>query len=177
MTPETTIRITASHIVYLLICHRKLWLFAGGIEMEHFSQNVLEGRLLHEISYPRRPSQYVEVELDGIKIDFYDPHTRTVHETKRGRAIETAHRAQVQYYLFKLRQHGVPDAAGLIEYPDLRKTEPVAPLTDADVLMIAGWEAEVQRIVAQETCPPVIKKPYCKQCAYFDLCYIGENEA
>lgn len=170
-----TIRITASHIIYLLVCHRKLWLFASGVEMEHFSQSVLEGRLLHETSYPRRSPQYVEVELDGIKIDFYDPRTRTVHETKRGRSIESAHRAQVQYYLYKLGQHGADDASGLIEYPDLRKTEPVAPLTDSDRKAIMGWESEVQHIVAQEDCPPIIRKPYCKQCAYYDLCYIGEE--
>ena len=170
-----TIRITASHIVYLVVCHRKLWLFASGVEMEHFSESVLEGRLLHETSYPRRPSQYVEIQIDGIKIDFYDAHTHTVHETKRGRAIETAHRAQVQYYLYKLRQHGAPEASGRIEYPDLRQTESVAPLTAADVDMIAGWELEVQRIVALPDCPPVIRKPFCKPCAYYDLCYIGED--
>lgn len=169
-----TLRITASHIVYLLVCHRKLWLFAGGIEMEHFSENVLEGRLLHETSYPRRPSQYVEVQIDGIKIDFYDPHTRTVHETKKGRALEAAHRAQVQYYLYKLGQHGVAGASGKIEYPDLRKTEEVPPLMEADKTTIAHWEVEVQRIVALERCPDVINKPYCKRCSYYDFCYTAE---
>ena len=170
-----TMRITASHIVYLLVCHRKLWLFANGVEMEHFSEHVLEGRLIHTTTYPRRSSQYVEVQIDGIKIDFYDPRTRTVHETKRGRAIEAAHRAQVQYYLYKLGQHGVAGASGLIEYPDLRRTEPVAALTDADVETISGWEQAVAEIVAREQCPPVINKPICKNCAYCDLCYAGEE--
>lgn len=175
MITETTTRITASHIIYLLVCHRKLWLFANGVEMEHFSETVLEGRLIHNTSYPRRPSQYVEVQLDGVKIDFFDPHTRTVHETKRGRAIEAAHRAQVQYYLFKLRQHGVTGATGMIEYPDLRRTEPVTALTEADVLEIEQWERDVTGIVTSPVCPAVINKPFCKQCAYYDLCYIGES--
>jgi len=168
----TTVRITASHIIYLLVCHRKLWLFANGVEMEHFSESVLEGRLVHETTYPRRPSQYVEIALDGIKIDFYDTHSRTVHETKKGRSIEEAHIAQVKYYLYKLHHHGVPDAQGIIEYPDLRKTEAVPSLTAADLITIEGWEAEVQRIVAQADCPPIVHKPYCRACAYFDLCYI-----
>jgi len=174
MTTDTT-RITASHIIYLLICHRKLWLFANGVEMEHFSETVLEGRLIHGTAYDRRPSKYVEVELDGIKIDFFDPHTRTVHETKRGRAVEAAHRAQVRYYLYKLRQHGVTDASGIIEYPDLRKTEAVPPLTEADMLEIEGWEAEVRRILALEQCPPVIRLKICNSCSYYDLCYAGEE--
>ncbi len=172
---SATVRITASHIVYLLVCRRKLWLFANGVEMEHFSENVLEGRLIHETTYPRRPSQYVEVALDGIKIDYYDPQSHTVHETKKGRAIEEAHVAQVKYYLYKLHQNGVPGARGRIEYPDLRRTEAVAPLREADLEEIAGWETAVQRIVEQEECPSVIRKAYCKQCAYYDLCYIGEE--
>ncbi len=166
---------TATLISYLHTCRRKLWLHAHEIRMEHTSDLVAEGKLIGETTYERRSDQYTQVELDGIKIDFYDPRTRTVHETKRGRAIETAHRAQVQYYLYKLHRHGATDASGLIEYPDLRQTEPVAPLTAADLPMIENWEAEVQRIVAQEVCPPVIRKPFCKKCAYYDLCYIGED--
>lgn len=175
MTTETT-RITASHIAYLLICHRKLWLFASGVEMEHFSETVLEGRLIHETAYPRRPSQYAEIQLDGIKIDFYNTISRIVHETKRGRSVETAHRAQVRYYLYKLRQHGVADASGIIEYPDLRKTEAVPPLTEADLVEIAHWEQQVRQIIGRETCPPVIRKPICKNCSYCDFCYADEAE-
>ena len=164
---------TATLIAYFHTCHRKLWLHAHEIRMEHTSDLVAEGKLIGETAYDRRADKYTQVELDGIKIDFYDARTRTVHETKRGRSIESAHRAQVQYSLYKLGQHGASDASGLIEYPDLRKTEPVAPLTDGDRRMIADWEVAVQCIVAQETCPPVISKPFCKQCAYYDLCYIG----
>jgi len=143
--------------------------------MEHFSETVLEGRLIHATAYPRRPSQYVEIQLNGIKIDFYDTQARIVHETKRGRALEAAHRAQVQYYLYKLRQHGVADASGIIEYPDLRKTESVPPLTEADVREIEQWEQAVLQIAAQETCPPAIRKPICKNCSYYDFCYSGED--
>jgi CRISPR-associated exonuclease Cas4 len=168
------LHISASHIIYLTVCHRKLWLFDKGVELEHFSEQVLEGRLIHQTTYLRRPSKYVEIQIDGIKIDFYDPHTQTVHETKRGRSIEEAHRSQVKYYLFKLAQHGVLNASGLIEYPDLRKTEKVSPLSDAEHKEIACWEDNVKEVLAQSICPPAIEKPYCRKCAYFDLCYISE---
>ncbi len=167
--------LTATLISYLHTCHRKLWLHAHEIRMEHTSDLVAEGKLIGETAYDRRSDKYTQVELDGIKIDFYDARARVVHETKRGRALETAHRAQVQYYLYKLRQHGVADASGIIEYPDLRKTEAVPPLTEADVREIEQWEMEVRRIVAQELCPAVINKPYCKRCAYYDLCYVGDG--
>lgn len=166
--------VSATLIAYLHTCRRKLWLHAHEIRMEHTSDLVAEGKLIGETSYQRRSEQYVQVEFDGIKIDFYDPRARVVHETKRGRAVESAHRAQVQYYLYKLRQHGVAGASGLIEYPDLRRTEPVAALSEADVAAIHDWENAVSEIIAQEQCPSVINKPICKSCAYNDLCYITE---
>ncbi|MCE7923603.1 MAG: Dna2/Cas4 domain-containing protein [Haliscomenobacteraceae bacterium CHB4] len=166
---------TATLIAYLHTCHRKLWLHANEIRMEHTSDLVAEGKLIGETSYERRSEKYTQVELDGIKIDFYDPKNKVVHETKRGRAIETAHRAQVQYYLYKLRQHGVAEASGLIEYPDLKKTEPVAALTEADVRTIEQWEQQVADIVARPACPPVIRAAICNNCSYYDLCYIGEE--
>lgn len=167
-------QITATLISYLHTCRRKLWLHAHEIRMEHTSDLVAEGKLIGETAYDRRSDKYTQVELDGIKIDFYNTHSRIVHETKRGRAVETAHRAQVQYYLYKLRLHGVTDASGIIEYPDLKKTEPVAPLTEIDVCEIEQWEAEVRRIVAQPDCPSVIRKTICKSCSYFDFCYTEE---
>lgn len=167
-------QITATLISYLHTCHRKLWLHAHEIRMEHTSDLVAEGKLIGETAYDRRSDKYTQVELDGIKIDFYNTHSRIVHETKRGRAVETAHRAQVQYYLYKLRLHGVTDASGIIEYPDLKQTESVPPLTEIDVCEIEQWEAEVRRIVAQPDCPSVIRKTICKSCSYFDFCYTEE---
>lgn len=166
--------ITATLINLLHVCHRELWLHAHEVRMEHTSDLVAEGKLIGETSYDRRSDKYTQVELNGIKIDFFDPHTRTVHETKRGRAVEAAHRAQVQYYLYKLRQHGVADASGLIEYPDLRKTERVPPLTEADIREIETWETEVRRVVELEQCPPVIRAKICHNCSYHDLCYVSE---
>jgi len=165
---------TPTLIAYLHTCHRKLWLHANEIRMEHTSDLVAEGKLIGDTAYDRRSEKYTEVVLDGAKIDFFDPRTRTVHETKRGRSMQTAHRAQVQYYLYKLYQHGITDASGLIEYPDLRKTEQVAPLQQADLQEIAGWEQAVLQLLAQDKCPAVINKPFCKQCSYHDLCYMDE---
>lgn len=167
--------ITATLVAYLHTCRRKLWLHAYEIRMEHTSDLVAEGKLIGDTAYDRRADKYTQVELDGIKIDFFDPRTRTVHETKRGRAVEAAHRAQVQYYLYKLRQHGVADASGLIEYPDLRKTEAVPPLTEADAREIEHWEDEVRRIVGQAECPPAIRIKICNSCSYYDLCFVGEE--
>lgn len=169
--------ITATLIAYLHTCTRKLWLHANEIRMEQTSELVAEGRLIEETSYQRRNTQYTQIELDGIKIDFYDPNTGTVHETKRGRAMESAHKAQVQYYLYKLGKHGISDACGVLEYPDLRKTELIPALNLSDLENIQNWEKQVEQILLTQKCPPVLRKPVCKNCSYFDLCYSDEPES
>jgi len=67
--------LTATHINYYFVCKRKLWLFSNGINMEHTSDIVAEGKLIHETSYPQRPERYTELEIDGSVIDFYDANS------------------------------------------------------------------------------------------------------
>jgi CRISPR-associated exonuclease Cas4 len=43
--------ITATHINYLQVCQRKLWLFSHAIVMEHTFDLVSEGKLIGETSY------------------------------------------------------------------------------------------------------------------------------
>ena len=74
-------QVTGTHINYYFSCHRQLWLFANGIQMEHTHDAVSEGKLIHQTSYPQRPSRYEEIAIEGIKIDFYDSKNRFIHET------------------------------------------------------------------------------------------------
>lgn len=165
--------ITATHINYLHVCHRKLWLFTNGINMEHTSDVVYEGKLIGENTYTQRSDKYTEVEFDGIKIDFYDAKNKVVHEIKKSDKIEVAHRAQVKYYLWVLERNGIEGATGILEYPKQRHTEKVE-LTDEDRAKIPEWIAEIERIIASDNCPKVINKPICKTCSYFDFCYADE---
>ena len=47
-------RVTGTAINYLFVCPRKLWFFQNHIEMEHTSDLVSMGQLLHEESYKTR---------------------------------------------------------------------------------------------------------------------------
>ncbi len=139
-------QLTATHIAYFHVCHRKLWLFANGINMEQTSEVVAEGKLIGESTYTDRAQKFTEVEIDGVKIDFYDAKNKVVHEVKKSASIEQAHVAQVQYYLYKLRQKGVMEVTGIIEYPKLKQREALPTLSDNDVVMIEGWEKEINEI-------------------------------
>ena len=165
---------TATHINYYHVCHRKLWLFSNGIQMEHTSETVEEGKLIGEESYPQRPAKYTELEFEGVKIDFYDPVNKVVHEIKKSDAVEKAHIAQVKYYLYLLKKKGI-EATGIIEYPKLKQTEKVS-LENLDIPDIERWITEIEKIVASASCPELLHAKICRNCSYFDFCYISEDE-
>lgn len=165
--------VTGTHLNYYHVCKRKLWLFANGINMEHTSDLVYEGKMLHETSYPQRPERYEELEVDGIKIDFYDARNKIIHEIKKSDKIEEAHEWQVKYYIFVLEQNGVEGVTGLLEYPVIRQTAKVF-LTDADRSELEETKNDLQRIVEGETCPPVIRNKICRKCSYYEFCYVDE---
>ncbi|AUD05854.1 CRISPR-associated protein Cas4 [Spirosoma pollinicola] len=164
---------TATLVNYLHLCHRKLWLHANHIRMEHTSEAVAEGKQLHEHAYPQRTERYREITLDGSVIDFYDPYNKVVHEMKKSDKMEHSHIAQVQFYLYLLQKNGVEGATGLIEYPKLRQTQQVS-LTEEDVPMVEGWIRVIEQLVDSEKCPGRIAKSKCRSCSYFDFCYVEE---
>jgi CRISPR-associated exonuclease Cas4 len=164
-------QLTATHINYYHVCKRKLWLFASGINMEHTSDTVAEGKLTHETAYPQRPEKYTEVEIGGSKIDFYDAKNKVIHEVKKSDSIEAAHEWQVKYYIWLLEQQGVEGVSGIIEYPKLRHTSHVE-LSAADALYLQEVMQNIQKILSDEKCPPCINSKICRQCAYYDFCYI-----
>lgn len=165
--------ITATHVNLYHVCHRELWLHANEIRMEHTSDTVSEGKLIHETAYPQRAERYREVVMSGVKIDYYDPKVKVVHEIKKSDKVEEAHLAQVKYYLYILEQNGIDGATGIIEYPTLRKTERVE-LTPEDRIEIVSWQGQIHRLITQAQCPARINKPICKKCSYYDFCYVGE---
>lgn len=165
---------TGTHFNYYLICHRKLWLFANSITMEGNSDLVYEGKLIHENSYGRRSEKYEELEVEGIKIDYYDRKNKVVHEIKKSDKKEWAHEWQVKYYLYVLERNGMTRVTGLLEYPRLHKTEKVE-LNDDDRQKIVEMTANIEQLIAQETCPPAIARSKCRNCSYFDFCWSGEG--
>ena len=92
--------ITDTHFNYYQLCHRKLWLFANGINMEQESELVQLGKIIHETSYPQRVSRYEEVAIDGIKVDYYDAKRKVINEIKKSNKAEQAHEWQLKFYIF-----------------------------------------------------------------------------
>lgn len=167
--------ITGTHFNYYQLCRRKLWLFANGINMEQNSELVYEGKLVHEGCYPQRSSRYEEVEIDGVKVDYYDARNKVIHEIKKSNKVEKAHEWQLKYYMYVFERHGINGVKGVLEYPELRKTSEVF-LSDVDREDIAFIQQEIGNIIALDTCPPLAKKGICKNCSYYEFCYSNEVE-
>ena len=167
--------VTGTIFNYFMVCRRKLWLFAHGITMEQESELVYEGKLIHENSYPERNPNYEEIELDGIKVDFYDARHHVIHEIKKSDKLEAAGRWQLKYYLYVFEMHGVKDIKGVLEFPKQMKTENVT-LTDEDRQKIKDMLADIEKACEEKACPPLLKKERCKQCSYYEFCYTNEIE-
>jgi len=157
---------TGSEINYYFVCKRKLWLFSHKVELEADFDLVLRGKLLHETSYKRKRK---EVELGSIKIDFIEK-TNEVHEIKRSRKIESAHKWQLLYYLYFLKKYSGITARGVLNYPLLKKIVRVS-LTQKKTKELQTILQDVKNILAQEKPPPAKWIPYCKSCAYSELCW------
>lgn len=167
MIDFTSARITGTKINYYFVCKRKLWLFNRDISMEHTSENVGLGKLIHEQSYGREKK---ELSIDEtIKIDFAGKD-KVVHEVKKGKSMDEAHKFQMYYYLYYLKKKGVEGLEGCIHYPKLRKKEKVYldEEKEGELKRVLG---KMQGLIGKEEPPEVIDKRICKKCSYYELCY------
>lgn len=174
--------INATLINLYHVCKRECWLHANGITMEHNSETVADGKLLHETSYPQRnekhsemniAASYKHIDLFG-KIDFYDAKQKIIHETKRSNKVEIAHEWQVKFYLWLLKLNGIDNASATLEYPLLRHTDYIE-LSEEDIIYLQNIISDVLLLKETEQCPPVINAKICKNCSYYELCYISEE--
>lgn len=159
---------TGTELNYLHVCPRKLWLFRHGIRPERESDLVQLGILLGEESFSRREKEIPIGEI-GV-LDWADFKVGVIHETKHGKAPGGGDEAQVRYYLFYLNAHGIRVDRAVIHYPKKRETvtvewnESAARQVEED-LKVCGT------ILAGEL-PAPQRRPYCKHCAYEEMCFL-----
>jgi CRISPR-associated exonuclease Cas4 len=157
---------TGTEVGYYFICHKKLWWFAHGVQMEHESDRVKLGKLVHEESYARRKR---ELNIDDkIVLDWREDGV--IHEVKLTDAMEEAHEMQLLYYLYYLKQKGIEGLTGQIDYPKLRTTKTIE-LTPEKELQIETALQNMQAIVTAAKAPPVEFMKLCRSCSYAELCW------
>jgi CRISPR-associated exonuclease Cas4 len=165
--------VSGTEISYLASCKRRLWIYQHGIQLEKFSDLVLQGKMLEEYAYSRRRKKFQGLALARIKIDYFDPKNKTVREIKRSPAFEHAHIWQLKFYLYALSQFGFGQLTGILEYPRFRQRKTIT-LEPEDIPQIEAMIIQVIQMRKEQTCPEVVNRPYCKKCAYYEFCYADE---
>jgi CRISPR-associated exonuclease Cas4 len=169
MTLDQHLKHTGTLVNYYFVCKRKLWLFAHQINFESESDVVALGKLLSETSYDR---QKKEIRIDErISIDWIDFRNKVIHEVKKSDKLEEAHVWQVKYYLYYLESKGVYGFRAEIDYPKFHKRE-LIEFDDSDRERLKEVAEEIERIVSGEKIPERIKIPACKNCSYFEFCWV-----
>ncbi|MEM0466085.1 MAG: CRISPR-associated protein Cas4 [Candidatus Thermoplasmatota archaeon] len=170
MISHTDVKVTGTQINYYFICTTKLWLFSHHIQMEKESDEVSMGKHIHETSYERTKKNIIID--DVIAVDFIKKHDGIeIHDVKKSRKMEVAHRWQLLYYLYYLKQRGV-SAIGVLDYPLLKKKE-ILHLGDSEERELEKLIQEILALVSSQM-PSPMKRPLCKKCSYYEFCFGGE---
>lgn len=160
---------TGVQVSYYFICKTKLWLFSHLTTMEHSSDTVAIGRIVHKESYQRARR---DVTLGPISIDFVKRGDEVVlHEVKKSRKMERAHIFQLLYYLYYLKRKGVK-ARGIVNYPLLRRTREIV-LDEEKEREVETIIREIDALVAKEKPPKPVKRTYCRKCSYYEFCWVS----
>lgn len=160
--------ISGMMVYYYIVCKRKLWYFYNQIQMEHDNDNVLIGKVIDENTY-RGEEKHINID-DVISVD-YIKNRGILHEIKKSKKIEGASIMQLKYYMYYLKKRGIKGTKGRIDYPLLRQNVDIE-LTDEDEKYIESALIDLKEIVTKNLPPSLEKKKICKNCAYYELCYI-----
>jgi CRISPR-associated exonuclease Cas4 len=151
---------------YYFVCKTKLWLFSHNITMEHESDLVKLGKLLHLEVFERDEK---EVHIGSIAIDVVKKSDIVeIKEVKKSDKLEIAHKYQTLYYLYYLKKLGI-NAKATISYPKLKK--------NVELELNDEIEREIERILEdiERICRGRMPKPeyssQCRNCAYFEFCF------
>jgi len=142
--------------------------FANQINMNYNSDDISIGRHIHEKSYSREKKN---INLGDIAFDFIKGGDKDViYEIKKSSKLEEPVRYQLYYYLWNAKKMG-RDMEGMLVYPEEKKREKLI-LTPEVEKKIERIIQEIPSIVNNPSPPPVIIKPYCKRCTYYELCMV-----
>lgn len=161
-------KITGVMVQYYIACKRELWFFANQINMNYNSDDISIGRHIHEESYSREKKN---INLGDIAFDFVKTGDKDViFEIKKSSKLEEPVRFQLYYYLWNAKKMG-KEMEGMLVYPKEKKRERLI-LTSEIEEEIKKIIHDIPSIVSQQHPPPVIIKPYCKGCTYYELCMV-----
>ena len=153
---------------YVKVCDRQLWMQVRGISPDPENDYLLLGKLIHEEFFPNYSK---EVWFYGTVMDVIleDGGQILVMEVKRKMSLLESYVMQLAFYLYLLRYKGL-STEGILSFPLERRR---LSISWSPELGKALREAtlKIEEIALSPKIPPAIRKPWCKSCAYKDLCF------
>lgn len=161
-------RINGTQINYYFICKTKLWLFSHNIQLEHESENVKLGKILHEDSFKREKDFLIDnlINVDFIKItDFVE-----IHEIKKTQKMDKSHEFQLLYYMYYLKtKKDIENIKGFLDYPKNRKKKEIFLTKEKEEKLLKVID-DIMKIINMDM-PKPKKSKICRNCAYFEFCF------
>ena len=161
-------KINGTQINYYFICKTKLWLFSHNIQLEHETENVKLGKLLHEDSFKREKDYLIDnlINVDFIKIS----DSIEIHEVKKTEKMDNSHEFQLLYYMFYLKnEKDIDNIRGFLDYPKNRKKKEVFLTKEKEDELVKIIE-DIDNII-KNNMPKPKKSKICRKCAYFEFCF------
>ena len=154
---------------YYIHCKRQCYLHGNRINLEDNSEEVKIGKALHEA---KENDKNTEITIENIKIDKLTKEYLT--EVKKSDADPEAAKWQLLFYLKVLKEKGI-DRKGKLEFIEKNRKDKktvILELDDEIEKQLYEYEEAIKQLLLKEEVPPVLDKPKCKKCAYYEYCYI-----
>ena len=154
---------------YYMHCKRQCYLHGNRINLEDNSEEVKIGKALHEA---KENDKNTEITIENTKIDKLTKEYLT--EVKKSDADPEAAKWQLLFYLKVLKEKGI-ERKGKLEFIEKNRKDKktvILELDDEIEKQLYEYEEEIKQLLLQEEVPPVLNKPKCKKCAYYEYCYI-----
>lgn len=162
------INITGVMVQYYITCKRELWFFANQINMNYNNEDIDIGKYIHQKSYSRENK---EIQFDNMVFDYVkDEDGLTIFEVKKSSNLTIGAQYQLYFYLYSMKKIGI-DLKGVLVYPKERKREHIVLSKDI-IEKLDNIIEDIPKVVNLNKPPKAEKKPYCKNCSFFELCMI-----
>lgn len=163
------INVTGTLINYYFHCKRQCYLHGNRLNLEDNSEEVKIGKALHD---ERTDGYNSEINIEHIKTDKIT--SEYITEIKKSDADPEAAKWQLLYYLKVLKEKGIHRKGKLefIEKNKKGKKTLVIELGDEEEVQLEKYIKEIEELVEGDRIPPRLNEAKCKNCAYYEYCYI-----
>jgi len=168
MSDYNHVDVNGTLIWYYYICKREVWLMAHNIQPEQDDANIDLGRFLQGQVYQRTKK---EISIGNMRLDLIkrDQGQLVIGEVKKSSKYEHSARMQLAFYLYELSLAGIK-ATGELLFP-LEKKKVQVVLNDDLISEIERAKKDIMLLIYKEIPPEPRKIPFCRNCAYRELCW------